>query len=42
VHGSGFGQMPGTRHFRVVFLPDEATLARAYDGIAEFLKGWET
>ena len=41
VHGSGFGQAPGTRHFRLVFLPDEATLTRAYDGIAEFLKGWE-
>ena len=41
VHGSGFGQAPGTRHFRIVFLPDEATLTRAYDGIAEFLKGWE-
>jgi alanine-synthesizing transaminase len=41
VHGSGFGQAPGTRHFRIVFLPDEATLTRAYDGIAEFLKAWE-
>jgi len=38
VHGSGFGQAPGTRHFRVVFLPDEATLRRAYAGIAEFLR----
>ncbi len=25
VHGSGFGQKPGTQHFRIVFLPDEAT-----------------
>jgi alanine-synthesizing transaminase len=42
VHGSGFGQAPGTRHFRIVFLPDEATLARAYDAVADFLKehGW--
>jgi len=37
VHGSGFGQKPGTQHFRIVFLPDEATLAKAYAGIAEFL-----
>ncbi len=38
VHGSGFGQPPGTRHFRTVFLPDEPTLSRAYEGIAAFLK----
>ena len=38
VHGSGFGQAPGTRHFRIVFLPDEPTLARAYAGIAEFIR----
>ncbi len=25
VHGSGFGQRPGTKHFRIVFLPDEKT-----------------
>lgn len=37
VHGSGFGQATGTRHFRIVFLPDEATLTRAYQGLAEFL-----
>ena len=23
VHGSGFGQRPGTKHFRIVFLPEE-------------------
>ncbi len=40
VHGSGFGQAPGTRHFRIVFLPDEATLNRAYQGLAAFLKKW--
>ena len=28
VHGSGFGQKPGTQHFRIVFLPDEKTLPR--------------
>ena len=38
VHGSGFGQAPGTRHFRIVFLPDEATLLRAYESIADFLR----
>jgi alanine-synthesizing transaminase len=38
VHGSGFGQAPGTRHFRIVFLPDEATLTRAYENIAAFLR----
>jgi alanine-synthesizing transaminase len=39
VHGSGFGQKPGTRHFRIVFLPDEKTLTTAYAGIAEFMQG---
>jgi alanine-synthesizing transaminase len=38
VHGSGFGQKPGTQHFRIVFLPDEPTLTRAYAGIAEFIR----
>jgi alanine-synthesizing transaminase len=37
VHGSGFGQKAGTRHFRIVFLPDEATLTRAYRSIADFI-----
>ena len=37
VHGSGFGQKPGTRHFRLVFLPDEPTLSRAYAAIGEFI-----
>jgi alanine-synthesizing transaminase len=37
VHGSGFGQQAGTNHFRVVFLPDEATLTRAYSAIGEFI-----
>ena len=38
VHGSGFGQKPGTQHFRIVFLPDEKTLAKAYAGIADFIR----
>ena len=37
VHGSGFGQKPGTRHFRIVFLPDEPTLTKAYAAIGEFM-----
>jgi alanine-synthesizing transaminase len=37
VHGTGFGQAPGTKHVRIVFLPDEATLTRAYDGIRAFI-----
>jgi len=35
VPGSGFGQMPGSNHFRVVFLPPEDILERAFDRIAE-------
>ncbi len=35
VPGSGFGQRPGTQHFRVVFLPPEAMLEKAFDRIAE-------
>lgn len=38
VHGSGFGQKPGTRHFRIVFLPDEQTLTKAYSAIGDFLR----
>ena len=37
VHGSGFGQKPGTQHFRIVFLPDEKTLSKAYTAIADFI-----
>jgi alanine-synthesizing transaminase len=38
VHGSGFGQKPGSKHFRIVFLPDEKTLAKAYAAIAELMQ----
>jgi alanine-synthesizing transaminase len=38
VHGSGFGQKPGSQHFRIVFLPDEPTLTRAYTAIGEFMQ----
>jgi alanine-synthesizing transaminase len=39
VHGSGFGQKPGTRHFRVVFLPPPAVLERAFDRLEQFVSG---
>ncbi len=39
VHGSGFGQRPGTKHFRIVFLPNEKILASAYAAIGDFLCG---
>ena len=37
VPGSGFGQAPGTQHFRVVFLPPEDVLKEAYTKISQFL-----
>ena len=37
VHGSGFGQKPGTKHMRIVFLPQEPVLAKAYEAITEFM-----
>ena len=42
VHGSGFGQKPGTRHFRFVFLPDEETLNTAFTLIDQFRRQWLT
>jgi len=38
VHGSGFGQAPGSKHFRIVFLPPEAILERAYRALGEFMQ----
>jgi alanine-synthesizing transaminase len=38
VHGSGFGEKPGTRHMRIVFLPPEPVLSEAYDAITDFMK----
>jgi alanine-synthesizing transaminase len=38
VHGSGFGQEPGTQHFRVVFLPPEEVLEEAYGKITQFFE----
>ncbi len=37
VPGSGFGQAPGTKHFRVVFLPQEEKLIKAYESIGKFM-----
>jgi alanine-synthesizing transaminase len=37
VHGSGFGQRPGTHHMRIVFLPQEELLEQAYGKITEFI-----
>ncbi len=36
VFGSGFGQRPGTGHFRIVFLPQEDILIKSYEAIANF------
>ena len=36
VPGTGFGQKPGTKHFRVVFLPQEEVLEKAYKNIGTF------
>jgi alanine-synthesizing transaminase len=38
VHGSGFGQKPGTRHMRIVFLPQDDVLHAAYEKISEFMR----
>ena len=38
VHGSGFGEKPGTRHIRIVFLPPEPVLSAAYDTMTDFMK----
>jgi alanine-synthesizing transaminase len=37
VHGSGFGQKPGTKHMRIVFLPPEDVLEAAYQKISDFM-----
>ena len=38
VHGSGFGQKAGTKHVRIVFLPQENVLEAAYEKIGEFIR----
>lgn len=37
VPGEGFGQKEGTRHFRIVLLPDREILSNAFDGIERFM-----
>jgi alanine-synthesizing transaminase len=37
VHGDGFGQRPGTRHMRVVFLPQEEVLEEAFNRLERFM-----
>jgi alanine-synthesizing transaminase len=38
VHGSGFGPLPKTPHFRVVFLPPEDILNEAYDRLEGYMR----
>jgi len=38
VHGSGFGQKPGTKHFRIIFLPEEEILEKALERIDRFIR----
>lgn len=38
VHGSGFGEKPGTQHFRVVFLPPPSVLEPAFDALERFMR----
>ena len=40
VHGSGFGQVPGTKHFRVVFLPPEEILTKAFERLGNFFASY--
>ena len=41
VPGTGFGQVPGTNHFRVVFLPNEEILTKAYEAIGNFYEEYK-
>jgi len=38
VHGSGFGEKPGTKHIRIVFLPQEPVLGAAYEAMSDFMR----
>ncbi|MBI4463615.1 MAG: aminotransferase class I/II-fold pyridoxal phosphate-dependent enzyme [Acidobacteria bacterium] len=40
VPGTGFGQQPGSKHFRLVFLPAEETLEKALNLIGAFARKW--
>ena len=41
VPGTGFGQKPGTKHFRVVFLPQDEVLEKAYKSIGTFYQKYK-
>ncbi len=41
VPGSGFGQKPDTKHFRVVFLPQDDVLEKAYKNIEDFFEQYK-
>ena len=41
VPGSGFGQKPGSSHFRIVILPQEEVLEKAFTRIAEFYEKYK-
>jgi aspartate/methionine/tyrosine aminotransferase len=38
VFGSGFAEKPGSKHFRIVFLPPEETLEKAFGEIEKFMR----
>ncbi|MEE9429605.1 MAG: aminotransferase class I/II-fold pyridoxal phosphate-dependent enzyme [Melioribacteraceae bacterium] len=40
VPGTGFGQLPGTSHIRIVFLPPEEILEKAYKNIEDFFANY--
>ena len=40
VPGSGFGQAPGTKHFRMVFLPPEEIIQKALRLVGDFMQKW--
>jgi len=41
VPGTGFGQKPGSHHFRIVILPDDEILKKSFELIAEFLSKYK-
>ncbi len=41
VPGKGFGEKPGTSHFRIVILPPEEILSEAFEMIGEFYKKYK-
>jgi alanine-synthesizing transaminase len=41
VPGSGFGQKPNTKHFRIVILPEDKILVKSFGLIGEFLKKYK-